>query len=477
MSSVWTKFCEFSDRLLCLHKPFHFLAILHPSRPTQYFLKQLKSSPLKLIVFLPYHILASICSLLFRFKFNDKNLDSIISRIRDNKADCILFSHYVNQNHTYQNDFYFSPLVRDLVDNGKRVEIIYISSKKEFSRILGSQSTLNLLNPVLSPNISFPYIKFLLTSSLSLISSFLLFATSYSCSFFIVAFRSIFSVSTFYNFYLDHFIHYLKLPLNTIYFTTFEGHSWERVLFSAFRSKHKSSLGYAYQHTLIFDNNHSLLRSSLSHLNPDIILVSGAVQLDIFRKSYNCPIHLIGTHKYTTPRQVAKVSSKLVSRFSILFLPQGLYHESLEHLCLALSIASAFPDLKIIYRTHPLISYSKLVLHLPRNYFAYFALPNFSIHFCPLIESLRISDVAIYSGSTAVLEAIQFGIVPIYFASVTNPSFIDPLWQVNSERISFSSIDEFNTIYPSLSSIKVSPDLQSHVNNLKSSFSPLSSLL
>lgn len=477
MPSLWSKFCTFSDYLLNSNIRLYFLSSLHPSRPTQHFLKQLQSSSINLSFHLPLQILASLFYILRRFRFVDQNQKSIAIRFYKENAECIVFSHFISSTHLHQNDFYFSPIISELVARGKQVQTIYISPQKSFSKLLNSQPTLNIFFPVLSPPTLIPYLEFLASSLFSLLSCYFSSPSKYPNSFFLVTLKSIFSFSTFYNFYLHDFIRNLHLPDDCTYFSTFEGHSWERVLFSAFRSFYKSSLGIAYQHTLVFENNYSLLRSSLTHLNPNIILVSGSAQLQTFRKAYSCPIKLIGTHKYTAPRTPTEVCSAQSQCYSILFLPQGLYHETLEHLCLALSIASAYPELSIIFRIHPLISYSQLVLQLPRKYFSCFSLPNFSFHFCSLIESLRTSNFAIYSGSTAILEAIQLGIVPIYYSSNTNPSFIDPLWQSSSPVATFSCIEEFSYIYNILPSLTVSRDLKVHVDTLMSPYSSLSYLI
>ena len=107
-------------------------------------------------------------------------------------------------------------------------------------------------------------------------------------------------------------------------------------------------------------------------------------------------------------------------------MPSGEEEEALFFTNFAIDFAKINPTQKVIIRYHPLI----------KNKFSYVAnLNNFKVSKNIIENDCRISRWAIYSSSTAIFEAINYGCIPINLRSKMLINFNNPLWQIKSDLI------------------------------------------
>ena len=206
--------------------------------------------------------------------------------------------------------------------------------------------------------------------------------------------------------------------------TTFEGHSWEKTFFYYARKANKNINCLGYQHSLIFKYNHSVLRKSDYPYNPNYVLASGKSAANIIKKKLQSKttVKIFGNYKYK------KINSKKDFNQSniILFLPSGEIEEANYMTNFAINFARLYPDLKIIIRYHPIV---KNKFNKVKNF------KNFTKSSSEIIKDCQNSRWAIYSSSTAIFEAIQYGCIPINFLSKKLICINDPLWQINRKLI------------------------------------------
>lgn len=213
---------------------------------------------------------------------------------------------------------------------------------------------------------------------------------------------------------------------------THEGYAWERLSFSMARLVCPDIRCIGYQHAAISRLQHAIFRSLAKEYNPDIILTAGTVTKKRLKDSIDLkkiPIYLLGS-----PRSFVdfRPSNKYIDnseQVTCLVLPEGIHSECHLLFNFSLMCALILPDVKFIWRLHPLVSYRDLarknnkLQSLPKN----IILSNSSIE-----EDIVRSQFSIYRGSTAIITALSSGIQPIYL-SFQNEMTIDPLFELDNK--------------------------------------------
>ena len=113
---------------------------------------------------------------------------------------------------------------------------------------------------------------------------------------------------------------------------------------------------------------------------------------------------------------------------SVTFTPSPNYEcfECLILFKLSLGYAKQYPDQQFIWRLHPLLNFDDIRKHgVSLN-----SLPS-NIHLSEnsLDDDIQKCDSALYRGSTAIVNAINAGLKPIYYKQSTDELSIDPIYQ------------------------------------------------
>jgi hypothetical protein len=133
--------------------------------------------------------------------------------------------------------------------------------------------------------------------------------------------------------------------------------------------------------------------------------------------------------------------------------------ECITLLNFSLKCALCLPSVNFIWRLHPSITLSKLGDEWPQVY----ELPeNIKFSMETLEHDICRANIALYRGSTAVVQAARSGILPIYL-DILGEMSIDPLFEVSSGVIRISNVDEFLSIANQQSSLKVNPTIDSEI--------------
>jgi len=227
---------------------------------------------------------------------------------------------------------------------------------------------------------------------------------------------------------------------------TYEGHSWERIAFASARSVSPGIVCIGYQHAPLFYGQYSLQRKLGRGFDPDVILTSGSatkVQLENNLKLSGIRTAVLGSHRVFRHHEGSWES---IPKKICLVLPEGVESECELLFSYSLMCARSMPDVKFIWRLHPILSFETL----KKKYQLFRELPrNVLLSDQSLIEDIAQSKWALYRGTSAIVQAAVSGVRPIYF-SIHGEIPIDPLFEIASMRSMVSNVDDFKRVVESV---------------------------
>ena len=228
---------------------------------------------------------------------------------------------------------------------------------------------------------------------------------------------------------------------------TYEGHSWERVAFASAReaSAHIQCIGY--QHATLFNGQHAIKRVLGKPYDPDIILTSGSTSKNQFDESPMSDVAKIielGSNRFMKYGEVNKISNTI----TCIVLPEGIETECKLLFKFSLNCAKVLPEVNFIWRLHPNMNLDKFFIKNPE----FKILPkNINVSARSLGEDFQSSHFALYRGSTAIVQAVCFGIKPIYL-SIKDEISINTLYDMRELHNSVNEIKDFISLIENLDS-------------------------
>lgn len=369
--------------------------------------------------------------------------DSIIN---DKRAfQNIFISHFLNSSfNNHKSDFYFYDLPQKV--SKKSSLILYInytdqsSKKTKFNKI--DNKTQSILLPKYLPLRQEIKIKFqLFREAIKILK--LNSSTKFERRLKYLAAVSSFSSATYFNYRLPLIIqHYVKKNSIKRIFTTYEGQSWERLVFSLARKVNDSVQCIGYQHALLFNNQYSIKRKLDKTFEPDYLMFSGKKGMEIFKDIKYLPperLLLFGSKRLEFNKKSIK-KTILNKKKTFLILPEGDLIECIPLTKFAINLAKEYNGLEFIIRFHPITKIKQLYKECPelkRD------LPNLKLSKDSLENDLKLSDFAIYRGTTTIIRAIQNELIPLYYRRINEIS-IDPLIDFKKERTHLDSTEDLN---------------------------------
>jgi hypothetical protein len=203
--------------------------------------------------------------------------------------------------------------------------------------------------------------------------------------------------------------------------TTYEGHAWERLVYYYVRKINPNIKCLGYQHAAIFKHQHAIKRSLGNEYDPDIILTSGLISKDIFKQWQlkGSEVVCMGSPKHLKPNITTGKNQ------SCLVVPEGFVSECLILFNISLEYAKQHRSQRFIWRLHPLLSFKKL----KKQSSIFKNLPdNITLSEANLEDDINQCDSVLYRGSTAVVNAINVGLKPIYYRKSADELSIDPIY-------------------------------------------------
>jgi hypothetical protein len=170
--------------------------------------------------------------------------------------------------------------------------------------------------------------------------------------------------------------------------------------------------------------------------NPDTILTSGSITADLFRRKKldkTSKILIYGSDKSTSKTHTNP------SEKNILILPEGFLNETKILFDFCILASTNLPDFKFYFRLHPLIKKNDFI---KKNCMK--KIPdNLIISNNTLEKDFEKSKYAIYRGSATIIEAVNFGLIPIYY-SQKNEISLNPLFKFEKEPFKIRNVKDLN---------------------------------
>ena len=235
---------------------------------------------------------------------------------------------------------------------------------------------------------------------------------------------------------------------------THEGHSWERVAFAAARQAAPEIKCIGYQHAALFRLQHAIRRNLARKYNPDHIATAGIVskgQLDNTAGLHGIPTSILGSNRALEGKNAAVCPKYAAEKTSdihpaCLVLPEGIASECHLLFGFSLDCAKLCPDIHFIWRLHPILSFKSLAAE--NRLFR--SLPsNVTLSRKTLEEDLSRCSLALYRGTTAVVQAVVAGLRPLYL-QLPDELTVDPLYELKVWRKSVKSPADFCAIAHSM---------------------------
>lgn len=230
--------------------------------------------------------------------------------------------------------------------------------------------------------------------------------------------------------------------------STFEGHSWERMVYLAAREANPNVICFGYHHTLMFQRQHSAKRILGKKYDPNYILTAGDITASYFQSAAiakNCEVLSVGIHRRKSYSNSISVDTLSKKKNYCLVTPDGIISEILFMFDFAVKSALLNPNINFILRLHPLISSEELVEKYPR----YGQLPeNISFSTYSLENDFERSRWIFYRASSTAIYAVIEGLRPFYLAKKDEMS-IDTLFELDSWKKILCSEDEVKPFFES----------------------------
>ena len=218
--------------------------------------------------------------------------------------------------------------------------------------------------------------------------------------------------------------------------TTYEGHAFERVVYAASRESSPGIFCIGYQHAALFRLQHAARRSIGMKYDPDQILCAGPVgfrQLQEGRRMNHVSLGILGSNRCLNVLPDRTTATCLV-------LPEGIESECMKLFSFSLLCAVACPEIKFVWRLHPILLINKIKDQL--KVFGKKMPNNIEISTKLFSKDIARSSWALYRGSTAIISASSNNVIPIYLYQ-ENELSVDPLYEIQSYRPSVNSVNEF----------------------------------
>lgn len=443
--------CNFCNNII-FEKNIYFIPWLNVIREHPIFLKNyenifkkksfisyqshLQYNKFKYIVWWTIHLASCI-------PLKKKNKSLVIKKNQIKNLDYLFISHkLINDLSNSDDDFYFGSVPHDLVKIGYKVKILAINHAPKNKKIYISR-----FYELLDKKTNFSSeiaIHSKLKKQSNRIKKILITTKG------ILAKRILQKSSIEAMAPSAHFVGRMEVQIKRyieqykpdVLITTFEGHSWEKIVFATAKKINPNITCIGYQHSHHFRLQNGIRFMKDTNLNPDIIFTSGSNGKKYCEKIFqNLPILNVGTRRVQISNSIAKQTLAFKDKVCLV-VPEGIIDECIKMFNYSILCAIKNPSVQFIFRLHPLISLNQLISRSS----IYKNMPsNVSFSNNSLIDDAKKSKWALYRGSTAIIEICKEEVMPIYLETKGELS-IDPLFNVNKLKTNVTNVNDFVNI-------------------------------
>jgi hypothetical protein len=225
---------------------------------------------------------------------------------------------------------------------------------------------------------------------------------------------------------------------------THEGHAWERIAFSAARQAQPAIVCAGYQHSAIFRAQFAIRQRLADRYNPDCILTAGPLGRDQLRHAsglQDIRVAVLGSDRAPRAADRDRDAARETAGAprGCLVMPEGLVGECDLLFEFSLACARALPETPFVWRLHPSVTFPALMARNPK---LKSLPPNIRLSTASLDDDFMACRWTLYRGTTAVVQAVGAGLLPIYLR-VPGEMTIDPLYEAGSWRATVETPSDF----------------------------------
>ena len=359
-----------------------------------------------------------------------------IKKLIKEPYDVIFISHLLNENQIRDpEDFYFYNLPSKLTSDNIKVLVILINNTNLKPQLIsiksGNISFDKLILPKLTNlKIEFNIFKKMLNSARSLIKQTKNKGNLLKKKILFKSAIESLKESSFFSIRIQKQLDQIfEITSPKYLIITHEGHSWERMCFSAARKISRNIFCIGYQHSILSKYQFSISLDLTKLYNPDLVLTSGLISFEKLSTTIglnNIQLDILGSNRGKSYSQI----SLLKEDITILVVPEGIEEECLKLFNFALEYSKLNNNLNFIFRLHPIINFDNFI----KKYKIFKTLPfNIKFSFNSIETDLVNSQVVLYRGSNVIIDAVLFGLMPIFLTDDKNIS-LDPLYFLNNNN-------------------------------------------
>ena len=367
------------------------------------------------------------------FLFRNLNKDILINEKKTLDTEVCFISHYVgianNINQDY--DFYYGRLLQEFKKKKIKFSVILINHTEETLEEVSRKFAKSQINRIIVNNkyniikdlkiLVYIFYKFIVFKFLNIhkpkkLKNLYNFYSLYLKDFF--SSRNTIKLTDNIKFILNK----MKSVKNLI--ITYEGHAFENIIFEYANEKKIKSFGYFF--SVIREFKNSIFYNLRKSYRPSTIFTSGTIVSKYLKKNikFNSKnIFTLGSDKHFIKKIKIRKNYKK-RKLKVLVCPEGLYSETIDMLELIKKSLTKENSVDYLFRMHPVID--KNIIKKKFN--------NKKIKFSKnknILNDLNQCDVILYSGSSVSIQAINQGLVPIYYHKNKDLFSIDPIFQIN----------------------------------------------
>ena len=212
------------------------------------------------------------------------------------------------------------------------------------------------------------------------------------------------------------------------FFFTFEGNPYEKLVCKEVNNLNKKITSIGYQFSVLRKFQHSIYQNIDKKFNPKIIFTIGDYNKKLLFSKFRKRIKVFNIGFLRLKKKSYFKNKKIKNnKIKILVMPEGIPSE----IQLFINFCLKSYDNKFIYnlRMHPIFKknnfFDKKINEKNKN----IKISNNNFDY-----DLNNNDLILYRGTASVLDAVKFGLIPLYLEKKNEVS-VDPLFQLNKNHI------------------------------------------
>ena len=400
-------------------------------------------------------------------------------QIRFSKYDYIILTHLISEKITDdKEDFYFGNVPNELVKKNKKVLVVYInhtltSPSKIIHKIKDKTFSQILLNDYLNPFLEFTFILRVFIDNLFLRRLLKNERDEFINKIISNASSTELILQTISNLRIGEQVkRIVKIYQPKVIMTTFEGQPYERIVYRMSKEALNSIVRIGYIPAGLSQYQHCVRRKLSNLYDPDQIMTPGKIsynQIINFNNFINTKFSILGSHKKNV-----KIKTQSIFRpnnyNTFLVLPEGMPTECKIMLDFTIKCSKEITKSIFIFRLHPYNQ--EILLKNLMTYYSTTSIPkNIIFSKNNLEDDMLISNFAIYRGSTAIINAVNNKLIPVYYSFSRNPGTldltIDPLYEINEGKYTVRNVLDLKKLHINLKNQNKSLLLKNNISTLQ----------